>query len=137
MEKLKKRYEVVVKTLETLKDAMNIINNLQPEEEKFYKGQRDSVVQRFEYSIDNFWKFLKIYLQEKDQIITIGSPKDTLRESLHANIITKEEFEKLVSCVRDRNLTSHTYNEPLAEEIVANIPGYYNLMKKIIDRITI
>jgi len=137
MEKLEKRYNVVLKTLKTLKKSLDTLENLASDEEKFYKGLRDSVIQRFEYSIDNFWKFLKIYLQEKHQVVTSGSPRTILRDSLNANIITDEEFEELVECLRDRNLTSHTYNEPLAAEIASKVTDYYELMEKIIAKIEI
>jgi len=135
MEKLTKRYNVVIQTLETLKTAIEKLND--PKNKENYESFRDSVVQRFEYSIDNFWKFLKIYLQQKHKILTSGSPRDVLRDTLTANIITQDEFKKLIECVRDRNLTSHTYNEPLAEEIAGNIPEYYGLMKKIIERVEV
>lgn len=36
-----------------------------------------------------------------------------------------------------RNLTSHTYNEFLAQEIVSDLPEYYDLMQKIMKRISI
>jgi len=133
MEKLTKRYNVVIQTLDTLKTAMEKLND--PQNKENYVSFRDSLVQRFEYSIDNFWKFLKIYLQQKHAILTSGSPRDVLRDVFTANIITKDEFNKLVKCIRDRSLTSHTYNEPLAEEIANTIPEYYRLMKEIIKRI--
>lgn len=135
MEKLTKRYNVVIQTLKTLKTAIEKLND--PQNKENYESFRDSLVQRFEYSIDNFWKFLKIYLQQRHAIMTSGSPRDVLRDVFTANIITQDEFNRLIKCVRDRNLTSHMYNEPLAEEIAMNIPEHYELMKKIIERVEI
>lgn len=135
MEKIEKKYTIVVKALKTLKKSIEILENLKPEEEKFFEGQRDSVIQRFEYSIDSFWKFLNIYMQEKYLTETLGSPRVILRNSLNTKTITREEFDILINCVADRNLTSHAYNEELAEDISNKIPQYYNLMKKIIDKI--
>ena len=132
MEKLKKRYDVVVKTLDTLETAITKLHD--PKNKENYESFRDSLVQRFEYSIDNFWKFLKIYLQEKHEMMTAASPKAILRDAYVANIISKEESDALIDCVKDRNLTSHTYNEILAEEIYSRISGYCRLMKSILDR---
>jgi len=133
MEKLKKRYDVVVKTLDTLETAITKLHD--PKNKENYESFRDSLVQRFEYSIDNFWKFLKIYLQERHEMMTAASPKAILRDAFVANIISKEESDALIDCVKDRNLTSHTYNELLAEDIASKIPKYHDLMKKIIERI--
>jgi len=130
MEKLKQRYNTTLKTLLTLDKAIKLLND--PKNEEYYDSFRDSVVQRFEYSIDNFWKFLKIYLQEKHKIMTAASPKSVVRDAFVANIITEQDSSLLIECLRDRNLTSHTYNEPLAEAIVKRIPEYYTLMSKLL-----
>ena len=52
MEKLAKRYDVVIRTLETLKVAIERLND--PKNKENYESFRDSLVQRFEYSIGNF-----------------------------------------------------------------------------------
>ena len=39
-----------------------------------------------------------------------------------------------VYMVDDRNLTSHAYDEKLAEEISKRIKRYYTLMKSVADR---
>ena len=43
-------------------------------------------------------------------------------------------MEKLIE---DRNLTSHSYNEALAEEIIALITRYFALMKLITHRLSV
>jgi len=133
MEKLKKRHETAIKTLNTLEIAIKKVSD--PKNIENYDSFRDSLVQRFEYSIDTFWKLIKIYLQEKHKIVTAASPTAIIRDAFTAAIVTKSESDILIECVKDRNLTSHTYNEELAEEIVEKIPDYYDLMKKIVNRI--
>jgi len=133
MERIKKKHDVILQALSTLKKSINLLNDL--EEQKYYESLRDSVIARFTYSIDLFWKFLKLYLQEKHNIETAATPRIVLRDSLAANIINQDEFEILIKAVRTRNLTSHTYNEPLAEEIIEKIPNYYEEMQKIINRL--
>ena len=61
MEKIIKRYEMALQTLATLKIVLDKLAGDVPEEYRL--ELRDSAIQRFEYSIDTFWKFLKIYVQ--------------------------------------------------------------------------
>lgn len=66
MEILKLRQQSVAKALLSLKDAIEILHD--PQYKKIYNALRDSLIQRFEYTIDNFWKFLRLYLAEKYKI---------------------------------------------------------------------
>jgi hypothetical protein len=43
----------------------------------------------------------------------------------------------MVQTLTDRNLTSHSYNEQLAEKIVIRIPQYYQTMHAIITKIQV
>lgn len=136
MEAIKLRYLALSKALNTLKEAIDLLND--PQYKRIYKSLRDSAIQRFEYSVDNFWKFLKIYMQEKSNItLETATPRIILREAVNANIISEDEYAKLIESITDRNLTSHSYNENIAEILAEKIPDSYVLMKKIIDRLFI
>ncbi len=133
MEVLKKKHAAVTQALITLYEALEVLHD--PTYEKVYENLRDSAIQRFEYSIDMLWKFLKLYLQEKQSIsLDIATPRAILRNVLDAGIINKEEYQVLISSLADRNLTSHSYNKELAEELIKKIPGYYTVMKAIADK---
>jgi nucleotidyltransferase substrate binding protein (TIGR01987 family) len=41
-----------------------------------------------------------------------------------------------VAMLQDRNKTSHTYHESLADEIYARIPKYLNVMQKTYVKLT-
>ena len=74
---------------------------------------RDAVIQRFEYSFELSWKFMKRYLKdfagiEEHQI------KEIFRESAKIGLI--DNPENWFDYYKARNLTSHTYNEETAEE---------------------
>lgn len=84
----------------------------------------DATIQRFEFSIELFWKLLKLLLASKG--VDVVYPKDVLRESFAGKLIDDEQM--WLAMLRDRNLTSHTYNEELAITIYANIKKYYPLM---------
>lgn len=136
METLKYRYDAALQSLETLKEALEIIQN--PTYQEIYKTLRDSVIQRFEYSIDTLWKLLKLYLEEK-QGVTFEkiTPRAVLIAVADAQLINEKEYKILFECVTDRNLTSHTYRAALAEELAERIPLYYDTMNAILHRIKI
>ncbi len=80
----------------------------------------DATIQRFEFTIELFWKLLKAILKEKG--VDVHYPKDVLKEAYRGHLIDHEDV--WVSMLHDRNLTSHTYDEKLADEIYERIRGY-------------
>ena len=91
MEEIKDRYEIALQTLKTLKESLNRLetNTIT----KDYLFICDSIIQRFEYSIDTFWKFLKLHMSHTMNItIDIASPRPILREAVNAKIITIKKF---------------------------------------------
>ena len=73
---------------------------------------RDSVIQRFEYTFELSWKLL-LKILEADRPLDDGSVKGILRESGKLGYINS--VETWFEFQRARNLTSHTYNEEVAE----------------------
>jgi nucleotidyltransferase substrate binding protein (TIGR01987 family) len=134
MEKVIKRYETALQTLATLKIVLDKLEHGIPEE--YALEVRDSAIQRFEYSIDNFWKFLKIYLQEYLKTPTESeSPRGVIKEALSANLLSLEEFKMLMDGISTRNETSHAYNELIAENLAYELPKLYELLHTILVRI--
>jgi len=136
MEVLKERYEWANDALSRLAESLVKI-----EREKSgpdYEDFRDSLIQRFEFSLDTFWKFLKDYLH-KDQFVRVEAPnpRRVFRACFDNKFISNDEFELLSKAVEDRNLTSHTYNKELAERIRNDIPLHYKVMRTILDRFVI
>lgn len=74
---------------------------------------RDSVIQRFEFTYELAWKMLKLRLQ--DEGIDAKTPKAVLQESLQAAFISDGNAWSQVQL--NRNLTSHTYDEQLADDV--------------------
>ncbi|MFA5999085.1 MAG: HI0074 family nucleotidyltransferase substrate-binding subunit [Candidatus Babeliales bacterium] len=137
MESLKLKHEAMQKALTTLQEVLESVNVL-TQCGVVLNVIRDSIIKRFEYCIDSFWKFLKIYLEEVQKIdVKLASPREVLRLSLQDNVITKAEYEILIYAVTDRNLTSHTYNEDLANKISSQVPLYFATMKTIVNRLKI
>jgi nucleotidyltransferase substrate binding protein (TIGR01987 family) len=133
MEKLTLKYGTITKALNTLNKSLTKLKNKKFDD---YEELRDSIIQRFEYSTDTFWKYLNEYLKSKFKVkIPAPRPKLVLQECLDVDLISKDEFEICIAIISDRNETSHGYNEKLAEEICQEIPKYYETMNKIIQRI--
>ena len=74
---------------------------------------RDSVIQRFEFTHELAWKMLKLRLEEED--IFVKTPRETLQAALQAGLI--EDGNSWSDLQKMRNLTSHTYNEDLADDV--------------------
>lgn len=64
----------------------------------------------------------------------VDSPRAILRACIESHLITIEEFKIFMDIIDDRNLSSHTYNEDLAEEISQRIPLYHELMVSVVQR---
>jgi nucleotidyltransferase substrate binding protein (TIGR01987 family) len=74
---------------------------------------RDAVTHRFELTYALAWEALKIYLKTQD--IQVLSPKETLKVAYQQNLIADASAWSELHA--KRNLTSHTYDEALAETI--------------------
>ena len=88
----------------------------------------DATIQRFEFTFELGWKFLKDYFAEKG--IILNYPKEIIQEAFAVGLINNESL--WLQMLFDRNMTSHTYNEQLADEIYHRIKNYVPEFKKII-----
>jgi nucleotidyltransferase substrate binding protein (TIGR01987 family) len=91
---------------------------------------RDAAIQRFEYTFEALWKFLKEYLQEKEGIVC-SSPKACFRETFSVGLIREEDTVLFLQMTDDRNMTSHTYKEEVARLIYGKLKEYSVLMEKL------
>lgn len=119
MEELTRRLATARKALATLREALR---------EPKTTLVRDASIQRFEYSFETAWKAGQRYLRDREGLDR-ASPASVLR-SCHAIGLLDENQARLgLRMVEDRNLTVHTYNEKLAEEIYARLDPYCTLME--------
>ena len=97
---------------------------------------RDSSIQRFEYSIDLLWKYLKTFLDIKLQIVpSVLSPATIIRETARARLISEDEAHTLLEMVKKRNMTSHIYQQEIAEILSADLPSYLECMQTVIEKV--
>ncbi len=71
---------------------------------------RDSVIQRFEFCVELSWKSAKKILQ-----LTASTPRTVIRDLAQEKLIS--DPEKWFQFLEARNLSSHTYQEELAEKV--------------------
>ena len=101
-----------------------------------YRKSRDSLIQRFEYCADLFWKFLNDQLRIQMGIfVDIPRPKFVFKESCDTGLISSNELQTCIKLTEDRNHSSHAYHEELAEWISQRIPAYYQLMNTVAQRL--
>jgi len=95
---------------------------------------RNCAIQRFEFTYELLWKCVKFYLYEVHGVVC-NSPRMCLREylSMSGEAFSEEEGIRLLRLVDLRNLTAHTYDEELAEEIFRELEVAYSLMERVLD----
>ena len=96
---------------------------------------RDAMIQRFEYSTEAFWKFLKAYLLAEHNL-PANSPREVIRTGLRAKLYSEEISKELLQMLDDRNLTCYTYVEELAETIAGRIPEYFKNMHAVMHQLS-
>jgi len=124
MERPELKYKDALKALGTLKDIM---------QEPFSVIVRDAAIQRFEYTFEAFWKFIREYLKEREGIIA-NSPKSAFKEIFSLGFADETETVELQEMTDKRNETSHTYKEGLAQIIYEKIKEYVLLMEEILSK---
>jgi nucleotidyltransferase substrate binding protein (TIGR01987 family) len=125
MEKLTLMIKDAEKALKTLDEIFSI---------KYSTVTRDAAIKRFEYTFEIIWKLVRCYLEEIEGVV-VNSPKSCFKQAFKTSLLDEEESILSLEMTDDRNLTSHTYLEDVAEHIYHKIPVYYKLMANIFERI--
>lgn len=86
----------------------------------------DGTIQRFEFAIELFWKALRRLLAREG--VTATTPREALQEAFRAGWLSDETA--WIQMLRDRNETSHTYNEATARRIYRNIRSAFPEMER-------
>jgi len=71
---------------------------------------RDATIQRFEFCVELAWKSAKRYMGT-----ATTAPKQVVREMAQNQLIDDVDF--WLRAIDQRNLSSHTYKEQLAEQV--------------------
>ncbi len=87
----------------------------------------DGTIQRFEFTFELFWKTLKKILTDEFNIEAFG-PRNVLQQAYSTKLINNEKI--WLNMLADRNMTSHTYQQDLADQIYDNIKTYVPFLKE-------
>lgn len=114
-----------VKTVEYIKAVTRLEVALKKNKDEFI---RDSVIQRFEFSVELGWKVTK-----KIMGTSTSAPKDVVREMSQSGYI--ENVDLWLKAIDMRNLSSHTYKEDLAELVYSFAIEFLPELKKLASKI--
>lgn len=83
----------------------------------------DGIIQRFEFTFEQSWKAMKLYLENEGVLDEALAPRSTIRCAFKHGLISDGEI--WIEMMLDRNRTSHMYDESTALEIVTLIKNKY------------
>jgi nucleotidyltransferase substrate binding protein (TIGR01987 family) len=121
-EKLKEQVALLRRAVARLASAL-----AQPKDEFV----RDSAIQRFAFTFELSWKTLKTYLEL--QGLEARSPRAAIREAFATGLLPEDPG--WLAMVELRNLTSHTYEEELAEQVYAALPQALARFEALLSRL--
>jgi len=93
---------------------------------------KNGVAQKFEYSFELCWKCIKDYLKQQEGIDE-SSPKKIIKAFYLAGYVSEDDYLTMFKAVDDRNLLSHTYDEPTFAGILSRIPDYASLIAQVTE----
>ena len=80
--------------------------------------ERQGIIQAFEFTHELAWKVMQDFFIYQGNTELRGS-RDATRQAFSADLIT--DGDSWMEMIKNRNLTSHTYNEEISGEIYRNI----------------
>lgn len=84
--------------------------------------EQQGLIHAFEFTHELAWKTLKDFLESRGVQPLYGS-RDTTREAFKQGLL--QDGEAWMQMIESRNLTSHTYNEQVAQQVVDSVIQLY------------
>lgn len=123
----KQRFDNYLKALQTLSDAVRLAG-----ERALTPLEQQGVIQSFEFTHELGWNMLKDYLEHQGVSDIVGS-RGAVRAAFKNGLI--DDGETWMAMIRDRNLSSHTYDQETAQGIVERIlKEYHPLFLRLADK---
>jgi len=111
------RFTHFVKALSQLKEAVELA-----QQRPLSRLEAQGMIQAFEFTHELAWNTLKDFLEDRGVQGLYGS-KDATRAAFKAGLI--ENGEAWMDMIQSRNLTTHTYDEATAAQIISAIRSTY------------
>lgn len=112
------RFENYKKALKQLNAAVIL-----SEEKELSQLEKQGLIQAFEYTHELAWKVMQDFFKYQGNSEIHGS-RDATREAFKTGLL--EDGDQWMVMIKNRNLTSHTYNEETSEEIYLNITQHFS-----------
>jgi len=94
--------------------------------------EKAGMIQFFEMTFELAWKVLKDYLESEE--FMVKSPRETIKQAFQIGLIDNGHI--WIDALSNRNLTTHTYDEALADNMVKEIKElYFPELKKMYDKL--
>ncbi len=134
---IKEEFEIKINNLSKALDSLkeSIILEKKNTEKNIFSIFRDSAIQRFEYTYELSWKFMKYILEKYDKEIETRSPRQTLKTAFRVGYI--DNLNLWFNISEYRNKTSHEYEQDIADELFDNIPEFLEEIQKFYESIKI
>lgn len=116
----------IISLLEDLKNANNRLKEVYRLEPT--QPHQDAAIKRFEFTFELSWKLM----QEANEYLGKPSsgPKPSIRTAAEKEVI--DNPEAWLEFLEARNLTSHTYKQPLAKQIYERVINFPPLVDSLI-----
>lgn len=116
----------IISLLEDLKNANNRLKEIYQLEQT--QPHQDAAIKRFEFTFELSWKLM----QEANEYLGKPSsgPKPSIRTAAEKEVI--DNPEGWLEFLEARNLTSHTYKQPLAKQIYERVKAFPPLVDSLI-----
>lgn len=115
------RFSNYRKALVKFNQAVEIVSNQMDWGEDVDDLLEEGLIQRFEYTHELAWKVMKDYAEYQGHTNIQGS-RDAFRKGLEMGIIDDERW---MESIKDRNLTSHNYDDETAQNVLTAIIEVY------------
>lgn len=84
--------------------------------------EKAGIIQMFEFTAELAWNTMKDLLEYQGENNIVGS-REAINLAFKAGII--EDGQAWLEMLKSRNLSSHIYNEPIADDILADVRKVY------------
>jgi nucleotidyltransferase substrate binding protein (TIGR01987 family) len=92
----------------------------------------DASIQRFEFCYELGWKTIKRFLSERG--LEESLPREVFKAAFRQGWLSEGDAF-WVGMMKDRNMTSHTYDEKQAREIYSRIPSYQKAFRRLVEHL--
>ena len=111
------RFQNFTKALASFRSGIDLA-----EQRELSDLEKQGLIQSFEFCHELAWNTIKDLLEHQGITGLLGS-RDAVREAFSRGLIN--HGEDWMDMIKSRNLSSHTYNKDVADEIVQKIIDHY------------